>query len=167
MTKVFAPEWGNASLRTIIEAEFPEPISLIPTTPGWWILLFALVGLLLRALWRRRQRYLRDRYRRAALAQLATIKARLGAGELEAVRKLAPLLRATAIAAVGRDALAGLQGDAYAAALAELAPDQDRLPVADIQRLAYAPLDDVAGLDLEPCIARLECWIAQHRGSHA
>ena len=167
MTEVFSPEWGNASLRTIIEAEFPEPIPLMPTTPGWWILLFALVGLLLRALWQRRQRYLHDRYRRAALTQLATIKSRLGAGELEAVRKLAPLLRATAIAAVGRDALSGLQGDAYAATLAELAPDQDRLPVADIQRLAYAPLDTVDGLDLDPYIAQLERWIEQHRGSYA
>ena len=167
MSEVFGPEWGNASLRTIIEAQFPEPIPLIPTTPGWWLLLFALVGLLLRALWQRRQRYLRDRYRRAALTQLATIKARLEAGELAAVRNLAPLLRATAIAAVGRDALSGLQDDAYAAALAELAPDQERLPVADIQRLAYAPLDDVAGLDLDSYISRLERWIKQHRGAHA
>ena len=99
MNDVFGPEWGNPSLRAIIEAEFPEPVSLIPATPGWWILLLALVALLLRALWRRRQRYLRDQYRRDALAQLATIKARLGAGALEAARELAPLLRATAIAA--------------------------------------------------------------------
>lgn len=168
MTELFAPEWGNPSLRTIIEPEFPESISMVPTTPGWWILLLVLVGLLLRALWRRRQRYLRDRYRRDALAQLATIKARLAAGELEAARELAPLLRATAIAAAGREALAGLQGDAYAAALAELAPDQDRLPVADLQHLAYAPLDDAGGLDIEVIVAALERWIQQHRGaSHA
>jgi hypothetical protein len=167
MTEVFGPEWGNASLRTIIEAEFPEPISLIPTTPGWWILLLALVGLLLRAIWRRRQRYLRDRYRRDALAQLATIKARLGAGALEAARELAPLLRATAIAAAGREAMSGLQGDTYASALSELAPDQDRLPVADLKRLAYAPLDDAEGLDIEAFIAALERWIRQHRASHA
>jgi hypothetical protein len=166
MNDVFGPEWGNPSLRAIIEAEFPEPVSLIPATPGWWILLLALVALLLRALWRRRQRYLRDQYRRDALAQLATIKARLGAGALEAARELAPLLRATAIAAAGRDAVSGLQGDAYAAALAELAPDQDRLPVAELQRLAYAPLDDEA-LDIEAFIAPLERWIQQHRVSHA
>ncbi len=167
MSKVFEPGWGNASLRTIIETEFPEPVSLIPTTPGWWILLFALIGLLLRALWRRRQRYLRDRYRRDALAQLSTIKARLEAGTLEAVRELAPLLRATAMAATGRDTLSGLQGEAYAKALAELAPTQDRLPVADLQRLAYEPLDDAEKLDIEALIAPLERWIQQHRVSHA
>jgi len=167
MSKVFAPEWGNPSLRTIIEAEFPEPISLMPATPGWWILLLVMAGLLLRALLQRRQRYLRDRYRRDALAQLVRIKEQLSAGVLEAVRELAPLLRATAIAAAGRDALSGLQGDSYATALAELAPDQDRLPVADLQRLAYAPLDDVERLDIEAFITALERWIQQHRRPHA
>ena len=167
MIEVFAPEWGNPSLRTIIEAEFPEPISLMPATPGWWILLFAMAALLLRMIMRRRQRYLRDRYRRDALAQLAMIKEQLGAGVLEAVRELAPLLRATAIAAAGRDALSGLQGDAYATALAALAPDQDRLPVAELQRLAYAPLDEVKGLDIETFITALERWIQQHRRPHA
>ena len=167
MTEVFAPEWGNPSLRTIIEAEFPEAISLIPATPGWWILLFAMAVLLLRALLRRRQRYLRDRYRRDALAQLATIKAQLGAGVLEAARELAPLLRATAIAAAGRDALSGLQGEAYAEALAELVPDQERLPVTDLQRLAYAPLDEVQGLDINALITAMERWIQQHRAPHA
>jgi len=168
MTEIFAPEWGNPSLRTIIESDFPKSISLLPTTPGWWLLLLALLGLLLRALWRRRQRYLRDRYRRDALAQLATIRTRLDAGALEAARELAPLLRATAIAAVGREAISGLQGDGYAKALTALAPDQHRLPVADLQRLAYAPLDDAQGLDMEALITALERWIQQHRGgSHA
>ena len=167
MTDVFSPEWGNPSLRTIIEAEFPEAVSMIPTTPGWWILLLVLVGLLVRALVKRRQRYLRDGYRRNALAQLETIKKRLGEGVLEAARELAPLLRATAIAAAGRDALSGLQGDAYAAALAQLSPDQNRLPVAELQHLAYAPLDDIEGLDIDALITTLERWIQQHRIPHA
>lgn len=167
MSKVFEPEWGNASLRTIFETEFPEPISLIPATPGWWILFLVLVGLLLRAFWRRRQRYLRDRYRRDALAQLSKFKARLDAGRLEAVRELAPLLRATAIAAAGRDSMSGLQGKAYADALTELAPDQGRLPVEDYQHLAYAPLDDTEEIDIETLIAPLERWVEQHRGRHA
>ena len=126
-----------------------------------------MAGLLARLIWRRRQRYLRERYRRESLAQLAMIKAQLHAGASEAVRELAPLLRATAIAAAGRDALSGLQGDAYAAALAELAPGQDRLPVKDLQRLAYAPLDEVDGLDIETCITALERWIKQHRTARA
>ena len=91
----------------------------------------------------------------------------MAAGAPEAVRELAPLLRATAIEAAGREDVAGLQGDAYAAALAELSPGEDGLPVADLQRLAYAPLDDSEGLDIEGVIATLEHWIQQHRRSHA
>lgn len=167
MTEVFTPKWGNPSLRTINEAEFPDSISMIPATPGWWILLLVIAGLLLRALFQRRQRYLRDRYRRDALAQLVTIKKQLDAGMQEAVRELAPLLRATAIAAAGRETMSGLQGDAYATALAKLAPSHDHLPVADFQRLAYAPLDEVKGLDVDACISALERWIQQHRRPHA
>lgn len=167
MKKAFEPEWGNPSLRNIVEVEFPEPVSLMPSTPGWWILLFVLIGLLSRTLWSRRQRYLHDQYRRDALAQLAEIQQRSAAGELEAVRDLAPLIRATAIAARGRDLVSGLQGDAYAAMLAELSPGQDSLPVADLQRLAYAPLDEVRGIDMGVIISELECWIRQHKGDHA
>ena len=167
MKQVFEPEWGNPSLRNIVEAEFPEPISMMPSTPGWYILLFALIGLFARGLWRRRQRYLRDRYRRDALAQLSGIKQRLAGGTQEAVRELAPLIRATAIAASGRDLVSGLEGDAYAEALAEISPGQDRLPVAELHRLAYAPLEEVGGMDIEAIVAELERWIRQHKGDHA
>ncbi|ADE54715.1 DUF4381 domain-containing protein [Coraliomargarita akajimensis] len=167
MSTIFDPEWGNPSLRTIVEAEFPEPVSLMPSTPGWWLLLLAMVGLLVRALWRRRQRYMRDRYRREALTQLATIKAQLAEGTFEVVRDLAPLLRATAMAATDRAEWSSLQGDAYTEALAELAPEQDRLPVTALHRLAYAPLDEVSTYDLDGLIAALETWILKHRGRHA
>ena len=167
MTKIFEPGWGNAALRTIFETEYPEQISLIPSTPGWWLLLFVLLGLIARAIWRRRQRYLRDRYRRDALAELAKIKERIQAGGIEAARELSPLLRATAIAAVGRETMSELQGESYALALAELAPDQERLPVEDLQYLAYAPLDKSETMDINALITPLECWIKQHRGSDA
>lgn len=167
MKKVFEPGWGNDSLRTIIEAEFPEPVSLIPSTPGWWILLFALIGLLSRTLWRRRQRYLRDSYRREALRQLAAIKQRLAAGALDSVRELAPLLRATAIAAFGREQVSGLQGEAYAKVLAGFSPGQDSLPVTDLQRLAYAPLEKLDSIDTQVLITELERWIQQHKREHA
>jgi len=167
MSKVFEPGWGNEALGDIVEPELPEPVSLVPSTPGWWILLIVLVGLVARAMWRRRQRCLRDRYRREALAELTNIKERLGSGKKEAVRELAPLLRATAIAAGGHDRVSGLEGEDYASALAELSPGEERLPVADLQSLAYAPLDEVAGADTEGLIAALESWIQKHEGEHA
>ena len=165
--KIFDPDWGNPSLRTIMETESPEAISLIPSTPGWWILLFTFVGLIIRVIWRKRQAYLRDRYRRDALVQLTRIKTQLNAGEIEAVRELAPLLRATAIAAGGRETFSGLQNEAYANALAELCPSQDYLPVENLQQLAYAPLVDIKLADIETLTTALESWIRKHRRSHA
>lgn len=167
MSKIFEPGWGNEVLEGIVEPELPEPVSLVPSTPGWWILLIVLVGLVARGIWRRRQRYLRDRYRREALAELSTIRERLGSGKQEVVRELAPLLRATAIAAGGHDRISGLEGDDYVGALAELCPGEGRLPVDELQSLAYAPLDEVERVDTEGLIASLESWIQNHRGEHA
>lgn len=166
MSKVFEPGWGNDSLDGIVEPEFPEPVSLFPSTPGWWILLAVMAGLVARAFWLRRQRDLRNQYRREALAELVTIRERLSSGSREAVRELAPLLRATAIAASGHDFISGLEGDDYAAALAELSPGEDRVPVADLRSLAYAPLDDLAGLDIEGLIKSVESWIQTHKARH-
>jgi hypothetical protein len=165
--KVFDPDWGNPSLRTIMETELPQAVSLIPSTPGWWILFLALVGLIIRVIWRKKQAYLRDCYRRDALVQLTRIKAQLNAGELEAVRELAPLLRATAIAAGGRDIFSGLQDEAYATALADLCPNHEPLPVKNLQQLAYAPLIDIKLVDVETLMTALESWIRKHRRNHA
>ena len=167
MSKIFEAGWGNEALDGIVEPALPEPVSLVPSTPGWWILLIVVVGLVARAIWHRRQRYLRDQYRRDALAELTTIKERLRSGKKETVRELAPLLRATAIAAGGHDCVSGLEGDAYAAVLSEFSPGEERLPVDELQSLAYAPLDEVGGVDTEGLIAALENWIQKHKGEHA
>lgn len=164
---MFGPEWGNPSLRSLVETEVPDPISLAPQTAGWGILLLLGCGLLIRGGWRWRQGYLRDQYRREALAQLTSIREQFGAGNREVVRELAPLLRATAIAAAGRETIVGLEGAAYVAALTELAPSLDPMPVEDLKQLAYAPLEDSASKDVETLVAALERWVHEHQVSHA
>lgn len=163
MIEPFGPGWGNPSLRSIIEPEAPGAISLAPATPGWWALLLVLCWLLFKTVRRRRRRYARDRYRREALTRLADIERRLNAGAVDAARELAPLLRATAIAAAGRERFVGSRGEAYAAALARLSPNQDPLPLAEIDLLAYAPLSDSSHLDLDAIVASLEHWIEHHK----
>ncbi|EGG28935.1 hypothetical protein IMCC3088_2395 [Aequoribacter fuscus] len=171
MNKVFDSTWGNPVLRSFIEPEFPEQISLWPQTPGWWLLLALIVVLIIRTVWRIRQRYLANRYRREALAELSEIKLRLKENSKEAVRDIAPLLKATAVAAAGREAMSNLQGLAYAQALSELAPDEECLPIEQLEYLAYAPLveEELELIDLEAVIADVERWIIRHRvqDSHA
>ena len=167
MNNVFEPNWGNPSLRSIVEVAFPEPITFMPATSGWWIVFAVLLGFIFRFMWRRRQHYLADSYRREALAELSLIKERLHSGVLESVRDIAPLLKAAAIEALGREVVSGLQGEDYAGALAALSPNQDHLPVSELHSLAYAPLVDIEHIDLAAVIARVEYWITHHRRQDA
>jgi hypothetical protein len=163
MSKVFEPGWGNPSLRTIFETTVPESISMVPSTPGWWFLLFVFIGVVVRAVLNGRQRYLRDKYRREALAQLVAIKSSIKNGAVEAARELAPLLRATAIAAIGREAVIELEGNAYVDVLSDLAPKADLISVSDLHQLAYAPVETFEEIDIEALLSTVEHWIRTHR----
>jgi hypothetical protein len=166
MTPLFGPGWGNYAIRGIVEIKVPEAVSLWPATPGWWALLALLLTLLLRAAWRRGQRWHRNRYRREALLELARLRERLEGGDAAALRELAPLLRAAALQAAGRRSGTARTGDAWAAQLAGLAPGTPPPPVATLHRLAYAPLPDSA-VDWHPLVQSIDTWLRAHRGPDA
>ena len=167
MTPLFGPGWGNYAIRGIIETSIPEAVSLYPRTPGWWLLLAGFVTFLAWRLWRRRQRWLQNQYRRDALASLAQIQARLENQDFSALRELAPLLRATALAAGERRTLAALGGDAWQQAVNAMAPDLPELPVVELERLAYAPMADICDTQPDATIDALAAWINGHGSSHA
>ncbi|EAQ95875.1 DUF4381 domain-containing protein [Congregibacter litoralis] len=164
MTEVFGPGWGNYAIRGIIETSLPEPVSLVPETPGWWLLLGLIVGSVAWGAWVRWQRFLRNAYRREAQAALASVEARVKGGDKDCLRELAPLLRATALAAVdssNRDSIAALRGKDWEEMLHQLAPRLAPLPVATLNALAYGPLshtpDKIDGL-----FEQLREWITVH-----
>ncbi|WOJ96304.1 DUF4381 domain-containing protein [Congregibacter brevis] len=162
MTELFGPGWGNYAIRGIIETSVPEKVSLWPSTPGWWILLALVIfgsvywGL---ARW---QNHLRNRYRREAKLALDGLEAAYLSGDQQSLRKLAPLLRATAIAATGqRQELASAKGDAWQQALQKLAPKLPPLPVSELDALAYQPLN-TQGSNIESLFTQLRVWISAH-----
>lgn len=168
MTEVFGPGWGNYAIRGIIETSLPEPVSLVPETPGWWLLLGVIIASAAYGAWVRRQRYLRNAYRREAQAALNSLEARVEEGDKSCLRELAPLLRATALAAVdssNRDSIAALRGKEWEEMLHQLAPRLAPLPVATLNALAYGPLpqtpDKVDGL-----FEQLREWIAVHESAN-
>jgi hypothetical protein len=167
VTPLFGPGWGNYALQGIVEIRLPEPVSLAPQTAGWWFLLLAVGVLVLRRGWTRYQRWLRDRYRREALAVLDGLRERFLAGDISAVRELAPTLRATACSAAGRDRVVGLQGDAWAQLLRDLAPDLEAMPIVRIDQLAYAPLDSQSLDDTDAIIGQLRRWVQVHEAVDA
>lgn len=92
-------------LDQLAEPAEPAPVSMMPETIGWAVLV-ALVGwLVVRTVRRRRA----NAYRREALALLA------GAGD--DARAIAPILRRTALAAYPRERVASLSGAAWLAFL--------------------------------------------------
>ena len=62
--------FGSDRMWGLKEIPLPEPVSWWPQTPGWWLLAAVIVMLVLWRLWAWRQRYRRNAYRRAALAEL-------------------------------------------------------------------------------------------------
>lgn len=162
MTPLFGPGWGNYAIQGIVETAVPEAVSLMPKTAGWLILLAILMLFLAYKGWQRRQRWRRDRYRRDALASLQALRQRYETGDARALRDLAPLLRATALAACGDRRLASIRGQAWADELRIMAPDVKPVDVTTLDALAYGrglqDADEVLEL-----FAVLADWIQRHR----
>lgn len=167
MTALFGPGWGNYAIRGIVEIELPAPVSLLPQTPGWGLLLAFVCVALLRAGWRRRRRWQANRYRREALALLGELQSRVAAGDSSALLELAPLLRATAIQASSRQTIASASGKDWAQALATLAPGLPPLPLDQLQALAYAPQPASATVETAQLFEQLRRWIESHHNCHA
>lgn len=101
--------FGNYAIRGIAEILPADPVSWLPSTVGWKLSLLILLGWLARALWRQWQRWHRNRYRRAALAELEHIFSQ----QQDARRQLAAiatLLKSTALQAWPRTEVAALSG---------------------------------------------------------
>lgn len=134
----------------------PDPVSLLPSAPGWWVLLtWLLAAVALRGLEAQRRR-VRDAYRRAALAELDRIEGR-DEGLAEAI---AVLLKRTALAAYPREAVATLHGDAWAAFLIRSAGDDPVVADAasSLARAAY-----VGDQDGRRLLGPARRWIELHR----
>ncbi len=101
-----------AQLRDI---HLPEPISLWPPAPGWWLLLGLLIILALLG-WLIYRQYLRGANKRLALTELERITQQQQEGALQ-LQQLSKLLRWSALATHPRHQVAGLQDQAWLAFL--------------------------------------------------
>lgn len=105
----FAKTFGNYLLHGIEEVHLPESVSWWPQTIGWQImglLLLITVGYRLYLL---AKKWWRNRYRRTALNRLAALEQRADVWQ-QVVRQLPFLLKATALQAYPRSAVAQLSG---------------------------------------------------------
>lgn len=138
----------------------PEPVSWMPATQGWWVLLgwvaaIALIGMMQwRAWWRR------IRYRREAVAELKLIASKAEADPAAAAADIAALIKRTALAAYPREQVASLYGVRWAQFICSVADNDPVIADAAEQITLAAYRNDIDGrLLIDPA----RRWIQVHR----
>jgi Flp pilus assembly protein TadB len=93
----------------------PEPVSWMPQTIGWWVVLGLLLVVVAWAAWAAVRRRRANRYRRLALARLEAIERALAApaSRAGALAELAVLVKETALACRPRAEVAALSGEPW------------------------------------------------------
>jgi len=165
---MFSDNFGNTFLDRLQEISLPQPAAWTPQTVGWYLLAAAVAfGLLWLARGFVRQRTA-NRYRRAALAELAAIETGMGdaAGPARALTEIPALLKRTALAVFPRAEVAGLSGEAWLGFLDATAGTTDFTSgpgrvLADLpyRQVAAAPPED----QLRDLLSVSRRWIRKHR----
>jgi len=147
-----------AKLNDIVLA--PAPSWWSPA-PGWYVLLLVFVLLLIGAAYRLWRDYYNNRYRRAALLELAALEAEQGGQHCE---RLPELLKRTALHAYPREEIAMLSGESWRAFLDRHCTSRPFHSEAGelLDRLAYQPASQDA-MNLQPLVEAIRTWIKQHR----
>jgi hypothetical protein len=153
---VITEEFGNPWMANLREIAPPEPVSMLPQAPGWYLLAGLLATGLLWLLWRAYMRWRVNAYRREALKELNAIE---GAS---AIAALPSLLKRTALAAYPRERVASLTGDRWLSFLDGTvgAEEFSRDPGRSIATLAYSPSPEA---DHRKLIELARRWIRRHR----
>ncbi|MDP3847335.1 MAG: DUF4381 domain-containing protein [Pseudomonas sp.] len=146
----------------------PAAVSYLPQTWGWWALLVLLLVVGLCYAGRGLYRWRRNRYRRAALAELSRLALALTepAQVVTALRQLPELLKRTALSMPDPPAVASFSGQAWQQFLQASSPT--RLPddfAQQLALLAYAPdqqLQSLPTAQIKQLLASSRLWLEQH-----
>ncbi|WP_119274148.1 DUF4381 domain-containing protein [Taklimakanibacter deserti] len=160
------------ALEKLNDIVVPEPVSWLPQTWGWLALALLLLALIAWGLLRRHQRYVANRYRREALADLGSIEATLGTAETraEAIAGIAELLKRVALKGWPRTTTASLSGKAWLAFLAEhdggrLVAEPASRFLDDLEYHADAALAGIEENDARQFADAARHWIERHHVS--
>ncbi len=158
-----------ANISQLQQLPLPEAVSYLPQTWGWLALLLILlaVGLLFAA--RKALHWRRNRYRRAALMELAQLHAQTShaSTRLHALRQLPELLKRTALSMPQQPAVESLCGAAWQHWLQQRNPTSP-LPAdfnQQLAHLAYAPPAQIEQLDagqIAQLFGHCQAWLEQH-----
>jgi cbb3-type cytochrome oxidase subunit 3 len=170
-TTSLVPADSSGQLKALQELPLPEAVSYLPQTIGWAALAVLLLAALGVAIWYALRRHDQQRYRRAALAELASIEARLASADSDrdqranALAAIPRLIKRTALAVAPREQVAALSGGEWLAFLQRTRGRFDARSGALLALASYAPPDVVAaisGRDATVLIDHTRDWIERH-----
>lgn len=149
-------------LSQLRDIHLPAAVSWWPPAPGWWLLL-AIILLALAGAWLLYRRYLRNQWRRSALAELSRLRneSQLLTSSL-IVAELSVLLRRVAISRFPREESARLNGEPWLAFLDRKQAGEARFNSAAGHLLItapYAPATAIAPELMAQLISLCEDWI--------
>lgn len=137
----------------------PEQVSLLPQTPGWWVLAGWLLSLGLIAIWRWRVRWRANGYRRQAQAEIDKLLTETDAPAATAAG-IAQVVKRTALVAYPREQVASLSGAEWAAFLERSSGADSQVAAGAAQLAVAAYRSNVAP---EQIVEPARRWIECHR----
>lgn len=151
-------DFGNPWMSNLEEIDLPEPVPFTFESPGWYLLLALVLGIVAWLLWRGWKRWLGNAYRRSALEELAAN---------ESPARLSELLKRVALVAYPRTNVASLYGEAWLDFLDQTLGTTDFThgsgrPLAD---LTYDPSAEsrLSRRQKQDLLALSRRWVRRHR----
>jgi Domain of unknown function (DUF4381) len=164
-----APTPSPPSLEGLADIVLPSPVSFVPRTLGWYLVLALFLALVAAAVLHFRRRRAANLYRRQALAELEAIVVRLGekGGRQELAARLPELLKRVALHVEPRAEVASLVEDDWLALLDGMHRGEAfrEGPGQILPRLAYgshAFVFSVPRADIDALVRLSREWIRKH-----
>ncbi|MGF1694495.1 DUF4381 domain-containing protein [Vibrio lamellibrachiae] len=152
-------DWGNESLTGFVEVSFPNDISWLPQTIGWYLVALFIVLWLLYQLAMNIIQYRENHYRRVALQRLDALHE-----AQDGLVNMPSLLKETAIFAFPRSEVASLSGLKWERWLDEKCANSEFSTTYQNQlmRIAYCKTSDVERETKEGIYLAIRQWIRNH-----
>lgn len=154
---------GADPLAQLRDIHLPEPVGWWPPAPGWWILAFAVVALIVLSFLLTKKLWLRNRYRRAAIRELKILQNTPPENQQAILEKLSTLLRRVALQTFGRESVAPLSGEKWLCFLDQTGKTdqftQGPAKVLGYDLYASSPVEK----DTKQVAQIIHKWIKEHR----
>lgn len=161
------PATQQNPLAQLQDIQLPDPVSWWPLAPGWWLLIFIALAIIVTTsifLWRRHQH---NAYRRQALKELSAldIVAENHAHDLNHVHIISTILRRTVKTAYPQQGLEALPLKTLLIQLDQYSGQHIFHSIIDssITTALYQPSTDIRPQDIEQFGAATRRWIKSHR----